>query len=66
MKTTFANIDITVEDLDKAREVYGENYDVYEPNEPERYDYFKTPTHQRRGYFDYEIVKGEMHHDKRR
>ena len=66
MKTTFANIDITVEDLDIAREMYGENYDVYEPIEPERDDYFKTPIHQIRHCFDYEIVKGEIHHDKRK
>lgn len=52
MKTTYANIDITVEDLEKAREFYGEGYDDYETTEPERDDYFEIPNRKRCGYYD--------------
>lgn len=52
MKTTYTNIDITVEDLEKAREFYGKNYDDYETTEPERDDYFEILNRKRCGYYD--------------
>ena len=51
MKTTYANIDTTIEDLDKAREYYGEGYDDYDLEDEEYY--FNYPRRKRCGYFDY-------------